>query len=84
MAKTPQVVAMPGMTPLGATPKAARTGDANISTVCIVAMAFKKETPGTYVYASDDPDAAITQLYIRKSAMPKGSQPTISVTVHGA
>ena len=64
--------------------KTARTGDAAITTVCVVAMTFKKETPGTFVYQCDEDNTPITQLYIRKSAMPKGAQPNICVTVHGA
>ena len=47
-----------------------------------IAMTYKKSTPGTHVYASDDPDAAVTQLYIRKSGMPTAPK-AIKVSVFG-
>jgi hypothetical protein len=59
-----------------------------LTEVCTVTLTFKKETPGTYVYATDDPDAAITQLYIRKAAMERkngnvGPLKAITITVNG-
>lgn len=44
-------------------------------------MTHKKETPGTYVYVADDPEAFVNQLYIRKAGMANGPKPTITVTV---
>lgn len=32
-----------------------------------IPMSLKKETPGTRVYTSDDPDAFVNQVYIKKS-----------------
>lgn len=54
-------------------------GDTEEATV--ISMTYKKETPGTYVYASDDPDAFVNQLYVRKSGMPDGAKKTIVVSI---
>lgn len=44
-------------------------------------MSYSKATPGTYVYVADDPDAFVTQLYIKKAGMPNGNLPSITITV---
>jgi len=44
-------------------------------------MSYKKDTPGTYVYASDDPDAFVNQVYVRKGGMPDGALKMITITV---
>lgn len=41
-----------------------------------------KTTPGTVVYGTSDPNAGITQQYIKKSAFPGGEYPqAIEITV---
>jgi len=45
-----------------------------------VAMTHTKDTKGTFVFSSDDPDAAVTQLYVRRSAM-KTPRETITLTI---
>jgi hypothetical protein len=48
-----------------------------------VTLEKSKETKGTYRFDSSDPNAAITSLYVRKSAFADGSVPsriTLSVT----
>ena len=45
-----------------------------------VAMKFKKETPGTYVYEATDEDAPITTLYVKKAAMPDGEWKSLTIT----
>jgi hypothetical protein len=44
-------------------------------------MTYRKETPGTFVYASDDPEAFVNQLYVKKAGMPGGAKKTITITV---
>jgi hypothetical protein len=44
-----------------------------------VTLTKGKETPGTFVYSTTDRDAAVTSLYIKKSAL--GDTPPASVTV---
>ena len=51
-------------------------------TAITVAMSYSKETPGTFVFAADEPDAPITTIYIRKAAM-KVAPKTIRLTVEG-
>lgn len=48
-----------------------------------IPMHHKKDTAGTYVYESDDPDAAIPTIYIKKAGMPNGKLDKIIVTVTG-
>lgn len=48
----------------------------------IVDMTYAKETPGTFVFQSVNPDAAVTQLYVRKSGMKTASKSlTLKLTV---
>lgn len=61
------------------TTKAATNGNGNGALK--VPMTYKKSTPGTHVFASDDPDAAVTQLYVRKSSMEAASGKKIVITV---
>lgn len=49
--------------------------------VARIPMALKKETKGTYVFATDADDAAITQVYVRKSAFPAGAPNLINLTL---
>ncbi len=44
-------------------------------------LQFSKETKGTVVFATQDEDAPITVLYIRKSAL-NGGAPPKSITVN--
>jgi hypothetical protein len=44
-----------------------------------VAMNFTKETPGTYRFDAVDPDAPITNVYVKKAGMPDGAPKTITV-----
>lgn len=48
-----------------------------------ISMHYKKDTPGTYVYEADDPDAAIPTLYIKKAGMSNGKLDKITVSVTG-
>lgn len=50
----------------------------NVNGSMIVSMTFKKSTPGTHVYGSDDPEAAVTSVYVRKSKM---SDPPQAITL---
>ena len=51
------------------------------TTLPTITFSFKKETKGTYVYASDAADAPVTQIYVRKDALPQGAPATITVTI---
>lgn len=46
-----------------------------------VAMHLDRETKGTFLYASDDPNAAVTSMYVRKTGLPNGAYQNIVVTV---
>lgn len=50
--------------------------------IVTVEMTFKKDTPGTFVYANEDENTPIPTLYIRKGAFKGSAHPeTITVTV---
>lgn len=55
--------------------------DAIVPTKLMVRMTHVKDTKGTYVFASVDPDAPITTLYIRKSGMPDEVPDEVEVIV---
>lgn len=65
------------------TVKAAKPGQLKDVIRINLPMAFKKETPGTYVYECDDPESPITTLYVKKFGLPHGAPKTISVIVLG-
>lgn len=54
---------------------------AAVGDICTVAMTYKKETPGTYVYENMDDDCYIPTLYIRKGALPKGAPKSICIKI---
>lgn len=47
-----------------------------------VTLTLAKETPGTYVFTTDADDAPVTQIYIKKSGMPKGAPKSITITIN--
>ncbi|MGH7774438.1 MAG: hypothetical protein ACREQA_19620 [Candidatus Binatia bacterium] len=52
-----------------------------------VRLAYAKETPGTYQYKAEDPDAAIKTLYLPKNtvkALGKGAEDEIVVSLASA
>lgn len=46
-----------------------------------VPLDLTRETKNTFRFDSDDEDAVITSLYVKKSAFPKGAPESITVTV---
>jgi hypothetical protein len=44
-----------------------------------IEMTFKKSTKGTHVYESNDTEACITQLYIKKHGLP--AVPPVFITI---
>lgn len=47
----------------------------------IVPMIYDRETPGTFVFISDNPVDVIPTLYIRKAAFKKSPPKTLHVSV---
>jgi hypothetical protein len=43
-------------------------------------LTLERETKGTFVFTSDDEDAAVTTLYVRKSAMDEAPD-SITLTI---
>ena len=50
-------------------------------TIATVVLNHVKDTKGTYVFAAADPEAAVTQLYVRKNGMPNGAPSSITLTI---
>lgn len=46
-----------------------------------VVMKLKKETKGTVVYINDDEGAALTQVYVQKSALTAPYPEEITITI---
>lgn len=44
-------------------------------------LKYTKATKSTFVYVSEDADAAIPTLYIKKSALPNPAPESITVTI---
>lgn len=44
-----------------------------------IVMHFTKETPGTFRFDAADPDAPITNVYVKKAGMPDGAPKSITV-----
>lgn len=46
-----------------------------------VTLDFVRETPGTYVFKTDDAEAATSTVYLRKASLPEGHAVPTQVTV---
>jgi hypothetical protein len=50
----------------------------------VVEMAFAKSTKGTHVFTTTDPGAAVTQIYVQKSALGPTPPPKLTLTIAAA
>lgn len=53
-------------------------------TKLVIKMFHSKETPRTHVFTADAPDAPVSTLYVRKTAIPGADAPasiTVQITI---
>jgi len=46
-----------------------------------VKMHWSKSTKGTHVYANDEPDSAVSTIYIKRSELPPEAPASITLTI---
>lgn len=47
----------------------------------IIEMNYTKSTKGTHVYSTDEPDAAVSSIYIKRSGLPTEAPANITLTI---